>query len=122
MHISGQIIHGKGQGRQLGFPTINIPIPKNSKKENFGVYFAKINIDSNNYFGIANYGPVPTFDQNTPLLEVHIFDFDEDIYKQTVSVELIKKIRDIKKFNSKKDLIEQIKEDEKLARNYLKNL
>jgi len=118
MKIQGKIIAGKGTGKKIGFPTINLEIENQIAKDNFGVYAVKIFFDDNEYLGMANLGFSPTFESETPLLEVHIFDFDQDIYGREIEVELIKKIRDTRKFDNVEELKEQLEKDRKKIRNY----
>lgn len=109
--VTGKVIHGRENGRKIGFPTINVEtidyiLPKN------GVYGAQVVIDGNVYLGMANLGYNPTFTAlNQASLEVNIFDFDQDVYGKTVTVAFIKHIRSEQKFPSVNDLIEQLKKD-----------
>ena len=115
-NISGIVIHGKKRGRTIGFPTANI-LPSSSKiLPRFGVYEVIVSSVSGLLLdqrkGVANIGVRPTFnDELFPTLEVHILDFDADLYGQCLNVKFIKHIRDEKKFNSLEDLKEQIKQD-----------
>jgi riboflavin kinase/FMN adenylyltransferase len=109
--IEGKVIKGiKAAREQLGYATANIEmgefvIPK------FGVYEVVVKVEGEQKKGVANIGVKPTYGDNKPLLEVHIFDFDQDIYGKDVFVELISFIRDEKKFNSVAELKEQIRKD-----------
>lgn len=110
--IEGVVIKGDSRGAQLGFPTANIAIPLDKIIPHHGVYKVFIEIEGQLYTGIANIGTRPTFNEDsTPLLEVHIFDFNQDIYEKRIKVRFIKFIRDEKKFNSIVDLVSQIKLD-----------
>lgn len=109
--VTGKIIHGRQNGRKIGFPTINVEatgyvLPKN------GVYGAKVQIDGKTYLGMANLGYNPTFTALKQVsLEVNIFDFDQDVYGKIVTVTFIKHIRSEQKFPSVDLLIEQLKKD-----------
>lgn len=110
--IQGRVIHGNQLARQLGFPTANIHLHR-KKPALHGVYFVKVkNTISNQYYtGIANIGIRPTINGKTAVLEVNIFDFNQDIYGQYLDVEFIEKIRDEVKFASLAALQTQIKQD-----------
>jgi len=109
--IQGIVISGKETGRKIGFPTINIEIEDQISKDKFGVYTVKIFFNDKEYLGMANVGFSKTFESTTPLLEVHIFNFNKDIYGEKVEIELIKKIRETIKFNSVEALKKQLEKD-----------
>lgn len=105
--ISGKVVEGDKRGRQMGFPTANIHM-KHLRPALTGVYAVKLG----NRNGVANLGVRPTI-AGTPklLLEVHLLNFNEDIYGQHVQVTFLEKIRDEMKFENINALIEQIKKD-----------
>ena len=105
--ISGKVVEGDKRGRQMGFPTANIHM-KHLRPALTGVYAVKLG----NRNGVANLGVRPTV-SGTPklLLEVHLLNFNEDIYGQHVQVTFLEKIRDEMKFENINALIEQIKKD-----------
>ena len=106
--ISGVVIEGQRLGRKLGYKTANIEYPKNLVNIPFGVYEIVTDFGS----GIANFGLRPTVNNtNTPVLEVHILNFDKDIYNKLLSVKFVKMIRPERKFNSIEELKNQIKMD-----------
>ena len=108
-NISGTIVEGQKLGRTIGFPTININYPKNIVELLYGVYGVKVKVENQVYDGIANFGTKPTVSENLkPILEVHLLDFDKDIYGHFVQIEFIKVIRPEKKFSSLTDLRNQI--------------
>lgn len=110
--ISGKVQHGKKVGSKLGFKTANIEYPRICVWLPYGVYGVNVTISGQTYKGIANFGVKPTFSENlSPILEVHILDFNEDIYGKNLTVEFKKFIRSEKKFNSPEELSEQIKAD-----------
>ncbi|MDB2415235.1 bifunctional riboflavin kinase/FAD synthetase [Rickettsiales bacterium] len=108
--ISGKIIKGDQRGRQIGFPTANIELGSYVRPAR-GVYAIKVEIEGNLHIGVANFGIRPSFDGNKELLEVHIFDFSEDIYGIDIEVELVDYIREEKRFENIESLISKIKED-----------
>jgi riboflavin kinase/FMN adenylyltransferase len=116
--ITGIVVKGDGRGKDLGFPTANIA-PKHSIIPAHGVYAVRLFVRDRFYDGIANIGMRPTFDKNVLTVEVHVFDFNEDIYGEDISLYFIGKIRDEKKFGSAAELIHQIRADVGLARDLL---
>jgi len=113
--ISGRVIHGCKQGRQLGFPTANVALKRQVSPVK-GVFAVKIKILDKEYYGVANVGSKPTLNGQEMLLEVHIFDFKQDIYGIFISVELITKLRNEQKFDTLDQLIAQIDADVKVAK------
>jgi len=116
--LCGIVVKGDGRGRGLGFPTANIAsrhaiIPSN------GVYAVKLFVRDKYYNGVVNIGMRPTFDARTLAIEVHIFDFDEDIYGEEITVSFMRKIREEKKFGSAEALINQISADIEIAKEIL---
>ncbi len=111
--LTGTVLHGRGVGHTLGFPTANIDLSQTRKMlPAYGVYAVRIG----NRIGMANLGPVPTFGVDKPLLEVHLLDFHGDLYGQTVTVEFIHRLRDIVRFDSSEALQHQLQEDIKQTR------
>ena len=106
--VTGCVQHGRSVGHTLGFPTANVDLSQTRKmlpKE--GVYAVRVGSHS----GMANLGPVPTFSVDKPLLEVHLLDFNGDLYGQTVTVEFIHRLRDTMRFNSPEALRAQLQQD-----------
>lgn len=119
--ISGHVNHGEKRGRTIGFPTANIHL-RRSQTPLRGVY--SVTMHSSKYgdiAGIANIGRRPTVDGEHVQLEVHLFDFDQTIYGEQISVSFKQKIRDEKKFDSFDDLKKQIQLDCAQARKRLDN-
>ena len=117
--VTGTVLHGRGIGHTLGFPTANIDLTKTRKmlpKE--GVYAVRIKNESLSFknCGMANLGTAPTFGVEKPLLEVHLLDFEGDLYGQTVTVEFIHRLRDIVRFDSAEALQHQLQIDLKNCR------
>ena len=119
--ISGLVIEGDKRGRQIGFPTANISLGKLIRPA-FGVYAVLIEgIENRVLKGIANIGRRPTVNDRGVLLEVNIFDFNEDIYGKKIFISLIDFIRDEKKFDGIENLKKQIVMDVKLSKSILGN-
>lgn len=110
--VSGTVVGGADRGNKiLGFPTINIEYPENKVEVKHGVYAVVCRIGENCYNGIANYGSRPTFDEDKPVLEVHLDGFEGEIYGYNVTVEFCNYLRDIQKFDSAEALKAQLEQD-----------
>lgn len=106
--LSGEVMHGRGVGHTMGFPTANIDISHTRKMlPREGVYAVRIG----DCKGMANLGDAPTFGVDSTMLEVHLIDFTGDLYGETVTVEFLHRIRDIQRFDSASELQEQLNED-----------
>jgi riboflavin kinase/FMN adenylyltransferase len=117
--ISGVVGAGKQLGRSLGYPTINLDYPSEKIMPRFGVYASKTVIDGKEFSSITNVGRRPSVDDGDAVnAETFIYDFNEDIYGQEVSVMLSGFLRDEKKFSSLDELKEQIGIDIKNAVSY----
>jgi len=119
--IIGRVFHGDKRGRLLGFPTANVKLKRRVSPVN-GVYAVKIRTDMGLYYGVANIGSRPTVSGIRQQLEVHIFDFDFDLYGQTIEVVLLKKLRKEIHFDSLSVLKAQIATDCAQARQYISAL
>jgi riboflavin kinase/FMN adenylyltransferase len=116
--LHGKVVEGKHMGRTIGYPTANIESSDVHKLiPGYGVYAVRIRISGTLYEGMLNIGTRPTFNHNADLrsIEVNIFDFDEDIYHQQISILFFGKIRNEQKFPGKEALIEQLSADKKNA-------
>ena len=110
--LSGSVIKGDQRGSQIGFPTANMNVDKNIQIPKNGVYKVKVYLNDILYEGIMNIGYKPTVSEDTRLsLEVHILDFNDDIYDADLTVYFKKFIRDEIKFSSIDELIQQISKD-----------
>ena len=109
--ISGKVIKGDQRGRTIGIPTANIEYPLNTIIIPYGVYAVETKIDGNTYFGIVNFGMRPTFNKEKPIVEAYLFDFDNNIYDKNIELFFYKQIRQEKKFNGIKELLNQINLD-----------
>lgn len=118
--ICGRVIHGKKLGRTIGFPTANLRLHRQVNPVQ-GVYAVKAYLKNGAcFFAVANIGQRPTVNGLKQLLEVHLFDFNGDLYGQTLQVELCHKIRNEIKFPSIEALTQQIKQDVEVAKAYFK--
>jgi len=119
--MCGRVAHGDKRGRTIGFPTANIHLHRKASPVQ-GVYAVEMfGVSGEPVAGVANVGNRPTVDGTRSLLEVHLFDFKEEIYGRYVHVNFMHKIRNEMKFDSFDVLKEQIKKDEKQAREWFKS-
>lgn len=121
-HFSGKVVKGKQLGRTINFPTANISIenplkivPKN------GVYVVEIEINKEIFKGMMNIGNRPTVDGNSTTIEVNIFDFENEIYNQDVTIYVHRYIREEQKFSSVEDLKNQLQLDKNFTLAYYTN-
>lgn len=109
--ITGRVIHGRKNGHKIGFPTANIEVGNYAILKR-GVYAVYINVYGKRYKGMANIGVNPTFGSLDKIsLEVHIFEFDLEIYDEIVDVDFIAHTRDESHFHSIDALVEQLNKD-----------
>lgn len=117
--MSGKVIKGRKVGRELGYPTANVNLRRRQSPV-MGIFAVRVHgLASNPLDAVASVGTRPTFEGTKPLLEVHIFDFDEDIYGNYIHVDFVSRIRDEKKFDNVGALIEQMHRDSAQAREIL---
>ena len=118
--LTGLVVKGKGIGRGIGFPTANIRVQDQNKIIPLdGVYAVNIIYDKKIFKGMLNIGKNPTFSNTELSIEVHLFDFDQDIYNQLITLELVKRIRNEIKFSCVEDLQKQLQMDKITALNIL---
>jgi riboflavin kinase / FMN adenylyltransferase len=122
LFIIGNVVHGKKYGHQLGFPTANLKLIDKIYPP-FGIYGAKVQIEGYDkiYDGVVNIGRNPTLKDGELSVETHILDFSDYIYGKKVIVELIKHLRNEKKFNSIDELKAAIANDVLIWKGYLQN-
>ena len=119
--MSGRVAHGDKRGRTMGFPTANIHLHR-CKVPLSGVYAVQLfGIEGEPIKGVANVGVRPTVGAERTLLEVHLFDFNRDIYGEHVQVHFLQKLRDEQKFSDISALMKQIKQDCQQAELYFSN-
>ncbi|WP_296380198.1 bifunctional riboflavin kinase/FAD synthetase [Winogradskyella sp.] len=121
--ITGTVIKGKGLGRTIDFPTANIHIKESYKLiPNDGVYVVKSQIKNEIIYGMINIGTNPTVDGKTRSIEVHFFNFNEDIYDSKLKIEFLKRLRSEEKFKNIEALKTQLKRDKVNALDYINTL
>ncbi len=116
--IIGKVFHGDKRGRQLGFPTANVLLKRRNSPLT-GVFAVKVKTNNGIFNGVANIGARPTVNGVRQQLEVHIFNFDDDLYGQCIEVIIKKKLRQVMKFDSLEALTAQIKLDSEQAKEQL---
>lgn len=120
--LNGTVVHGEKRGKKIGYPTANIK-PQNEKKviPQKGVYAVWVRYEGEFFKGMMNIGERPTFKGDSIILEVHILDFDSDIYGKDVQLQFVKRIRDERQFGGEEELKNQLKKDEETIRSVLEN-
>lgn len=117
--LSGAVVEGDKRGRLLGFPTANIEVPPDRAILADGIYATRTLLDNRMLDSITYVGSKPTFEGETRATEVYIFDFDEDIYGQHLSVDFLALVRSDLRFFGVQELIDQMKLDVEAARKVL---
>jgi riboflavin kinase/FMN adenylyltransferase len=116
--IFGKVVHGLGKGAGFGFPTVNIELVNNTLRVENGVYAVTITVDNRQFKGMLYAGTRPTLNLMEQTIEVHIFQFNENIYNQQIYFQILHKIRDEIKFNSIEELIKQLHQDQQTVYNF----
>ncbi len=120
--VTGEVVNGKKLGRTIGVPTANV-LPENEKLlPPNGVYLSKTTVKGETYFSITNVGNNPTVSDSKLVVETSILDFDEEIYGEFITVELLKFVRGEVKFKNVHALKEQLHSDLAAAKQYFKEL
>ena len=121
--IRGTVVRGAGRGRTIGVPTINLEPPDARKLlPPDGVYAVNVVIgkretgSEKRFGGMMNQGPRPTFGEHARTLEIHLFDFDGELYGEMVYVEWVRRLRDVQAFPSREALVAQLERDRQAAR------
>nr|WP_129726761.1 bifunctional riboflavin kinase/FAD synthetase [Ectobacillus funiculus] len=122
--VEGTVVHGDKRGRQIGFPTANVALNDDYILPPVGVYAVRLKVKEHWYPAVCNIGYKPTFEQDEKILsiEVHVFEFQEDIYDECVEVEWHIRIRAEQKFNGIAELVAQIQRDKEKAQQYFQQL
>jgi len=116
--MSGRVAHGEKLGRELGFPTANIHLHRHASPLQ-GIFVVEVfGLDEEPLQGVASVGTRPTINETKALLEVFLFDFNQDIYGRHIQVSFLKKLRDEEKFDSLDELKMQIQQDVEQAQAY----
>lgn len=113
--LRGRVVRGAQRGRTIGFPTANLEscdvlLPP------LGVYAGRAMTDAGTWAAALNLGPNPTFDDQTTKFEVHLIDFDGDLYGSQIEVQLLEHIRDVRSFDGEHALVEQLTADVRAVR------
>jgi len=118
--VRGTVKEGDKRGREIGFPTANLEVDPEALLPKIGVYAVKVCFKNEVYEGMASLGYNPTFttDRDEPIIEVNIFDYNNELYGEELVLEWHRYIREELKFDSAEELIRQIEEDEKRIRDY----
>jgi riboflavin kinase/FMN adenylyltransferase len=115
--LRGVVVRGDGRGRHLGFPTANLKVPNADKLiPPPGIYAVQGVLRSGPHPGALHVGPRPTFKGSPPTIELHLMDFEEDLYGEEVRVDFIEFLREVRPFSTTAALVDQIREDVEVAR------
>ena len=120
--LEGAIIEGRGVGKEIGFPTANMELPDTEKIiPAAGVYSGKILFDKKHREALIVIGTSPTFNIKEQSIEIHIPGFTGNLYGKKVRIEFVNRLRDIEKFHSQHDLVQQIKRDIEQSKQFITN-
>jgi len=118
--LTGKVIKGRELGRKLNYPTANLFIEEDYKLiPKRGVYIVKSKIDEKTYFGMMNIGVNPTVNGTHQTIETHFFDASFNLYEKKIQIEMLKRIRDEKKFDSVEALKTAMQQDEDFSREFI---
>lgn len=121
MKYSTTIIKGKKRGRDIGFPTLNLKVPRNFLLSH-GVFVCWIWINRKRYKGALHYGPIPTFHESKESLEIFVLDYKKQAVIRTLNFQIVKYLRGIEKYKKVTDLKDQINSDVSKVRRVLASL
>jgi riboflavin kinase/FMN adenylyltransferase len=113
--IRGTVVHGARRGNKLGFPTANIE-RIDTLLPGEGIYAGGVRLGGRRHAAALSIGPNPTFHEQAPKVEVHVLDFDGDLYDWPIEVDFLARLRDIKRFDSAEELARQVADDVAHAR------
>jgi riboflavin kinase / FMN adenylyltransferase len=118
--LRGVVVRGDGRGRRLGFPTANIQVSDSDKLiPGSGVYAVFGTVRDRRLPGLLHLGPRPTFAGAGPSVELHLLDFDKELYGEAVKVELVERLRGVSAFSSAEELVAQLRRDAEEGRRVL---
>ena len=118
----GRVIHGLGKGTNFGFPTVNIELIDSALHIENGVYAVTVHVGNRSFQGMLYVGTRPTLNLLEQTIEIHIFQFNENIYNHQISFQILHKIRDEIKFDSIEKLIHQLHQDRNMVYDYLSSI
>ncbi len=114
--LTGVVVHGEGRGRTLGFPTANLSVGHGDKLlPRPGIYAVRAAFRCYHGPGLLHLGPRPTFQGSPPSIELHLLDYEGELYGELVRVDFLKRLRDIQPFRSPAELVEQMRRDREAA-------
>jgi riboflavin kinase/FMN adenylyltransferase len=113
--LRGKVVRGKSRGKDLGFPTANIAVHKKIEE---GIYLAKVRVDSTWHSSLTFIGKAVTFNEKKLQAESYLLGFSGNLYGKYITITLLKKIRENKKFASVEELTKQMQEDLVIARKF----
>ncbi|MFD2517541.1 bifunctional riboflavin kinase/FAD synthetase [Salinimicrobium flavum] len=120
--LAGTVVKGKGLGKEFSYPTANLHIKEDYKLiPKNGVYVVHAEIDGKSYFGMMSIGTNPTVGGTHKTIETYFFNLDRDLYGQFLSIELLTRIRDEKKFDSIESLKTAMRQDEAFSKQYIRD-
>ncbi len=120
--VRGVVVRGDGRGKHLGFPTANLMVSNGDKLlPSAGIYAVWGVLRSGTYPGALHLGPRPTFKGSPPAIELHLIDFDGDLYGESVRVDFVRFLRDVQPFGTVSALVDQMRDDVEEARTILRN-
>ena len=117
--LQGTVEHGNKRGKRLGFPTLNMEV---NQKLPEGIFVSHTVIAGKQFNSLTFVGAAKTYNENVFQAETYLFDFDHDIYGQEVTIHVLKKIRDNKKFESEETLLAEMENDKKAALKFFADL
>ena len=120
--LEGEVVKGKRRGRTIGVPTANLNLPIDKVLPPQGVYCVLVLYEGKLYRGVGNVGNRPTFEEYQPNIEIHLLNFNGEIYGEKIRVFFIHGIREIIHFDSAEDLVKRIKEDIDCCRGFFENI
>jgi len=118
----GTVIRGRGKGKKMGFPTINIKLVNCELPINKGVYVVWVTINNQIFKGMMYTGTRPTFELQKTTIEIHLLDYQENIYDMQISFQILHKIREEIHFENVGELVRQLHHDKEMVYKYFGNL
>ena len=120
--LTGEVVSGENLGEKLGFPTANLEIKETYKLiPKVGAYIIRSNSNKRLIYGMMNIGYRPTVSGKNKTIEIHFFDFNENLYGKSIQVEVLSFLREEQKFNSIEELKSQLKQDAQQAKDKISN-